>query len=59
VARLTGLEPDKYLFILHFSTVFAVFCTTSRTDVRRRQALARHSQCLITNQNQALVYALV
>ena len=55
MARLTGLEPDKLLFILHFSTVFAVFCTTSRIDVRRRQAPIRHPGCLITNQNQALV----
>jgi len=55
VARLTGLEPDKYLFILHFYTVFAVFRTALSIDVHSREWRKSDAAPLITNQNQAPV----
>ncbi len=57
MARLTGLEPDKYLFILHFYTVFAVFRTALSIDVHRREWRKSDAAPLITNQNQRQVLA--
>lgn len=48
MARLTGLETDKYLFNRDLHTIFARFCTNLHIDGRMRKWRKSDAAPLIT-----------